>query len=273
MLPRFFSRARKKLRYMYRNPIESDVMQKANLSKMGKWDEKDIFLVTYPKSGTTWMQNMIAMMSFDLNLINTPYALVRDLVPTVYWPFYRRYMTPTFFKSHQFPDKRYRRVVYVIRDGRDAIVSYYHYAKGVGKAQKSIADFVKDGISEEMMTSPYWHEHVEAWMQNPFNAEMLIIRYEDLHADTVKELKRFCEFAGFERDDDYLTQVAAASTFGKMQDREKKFGIGRSWQDSNNTFVRRGEMGSYKDEMPAEAIAAFNAMSAETLKRFGYSVE
>jgi hypothetical protein len=58
---------------------------------------------------------------------------VQDLVPDVYYTkFYKRYFTPTFFKTHDLPKPQHRRVIYLVRDGRDAMVSYFHHIAALG---------------------------------------------------------------------------------------------------------------------------------------------
>src|SRR6516164_7971160 len=61
----------------------------------------DIFLAAYPKSGVTWLQLLVAGAIYGLDPQQTPDSLVQDLVPDVHYrPSYKRYRTPTFFKTH-----------------------------------------------------------------------------------------------------------------------------------------------------------------------------
>ncbi|MBU6402678.1 MAG: hypothetical protein KGS61_20345, partial [Verrucomicrobia bacterium] len=70
----------------------------------------DIFIVGYPKSGNTWFQDLVAGVVFGVMPEWAPPELVQELVPDVHArPYYRRYATPTFFKSHHLPRPEYRR--------------------------------------------------------------------------------------------------------------------------------------------------------------------
>src|SRR5262249_29872529 len=156
-------------------------------------EPEDIFIVGYPKSGNTWMQNLVAGLVFGVDPHLAPDSLVNELVPDVHdRSFYRRYTTPTFFKSHHLPQPEDRRVVYLVRDGRDAMVSYFHYLRALNGAEP---DFLKMVALGEGLFPCRWHEHVEAWMKNPYGARMITIRYESLKDDLVKELRKFCQFA------------------------------------------------------------------------------
>ncbi len=227
----------------------------------------DIFIVAYPKSGITWLQNMVAAAMFGLNPQNTPDGLVQDLVPDVHYkPFYKRYRTPTFFKTHHLPRPEYRRVVYLLRDGRDAMVSYWHHLQALGGRNIEFAEMLTGGV-------PFpcgWHEHVEQWTANPHGADMLTIRYEDLKTDPVTELVRVCDFSGMPRDRSVLARVAEECSFAAMRAREQRLGWDNPDWPKDRPFVRRGITGSYKDEMPRECLTLFQAAAGATLRKVGY---
>ena len=55
-----------------------------------------------------------------------------------------------------------------------------------------------------------------------------------------------------------------------MRQRETRFGWDNAAWPKDKPFVRRGIAGSFKDEMPPEALAQFVAEAGDTLQRFGY---
>jgi hypothetical protein len=75
---------------------------------------------------------MLAGLIFGIDVRFAPDSLVQDLIPDVYYKrFYRRHLTPTFFKTHDLPRPQSRRVIYLVRDGRDAMVSYFHHLTAI----------------------------------------------------------------------------------------------------------------------------------------------
>src|SRR5262249_35078508 len=105
--------------------LEKEVPARTGLTSVGSYDMKDIFVVGYPKSGNTWFQNLIASLVYGVTTEFTPDTLIQELVPDLHHKrYYRRFRIPMFFKSHDLPTPAFRRVVYLIRDGRDAIISY-----------------------------------------------------------------------------------------------------------------------------------------------------
>jgi Sulfotransferase domain len=171
----------------------------------------DIVIVGYPKSGITWLQNLIAGVVYGVDPRFAPIALVYELVPDLaYFKYYRRCATPMYFKSHDLRRPQYRRVVYLLRDGRDVMVSYRHYQR----ALFGVGDDFLNFVSPETEFYPcHWAHHVEAWMLNPYKAHMLVIKYEDLLSEPVTQLQRFCEFAGVSRETAHLAAIAKGTPF------------------------------------------------------------
>ncbi len=63
-----------------------------------------------------------------------PDSVIQDLVPDVHsQPWYRRYSTPMFFKTHDLTRPEYRPVVYLVRDGRSVMVSYFHHLRALNE--------------------------------------------------------------------------------------------------------------------------------------------
>jgi hypothetical protein len=246
---------------------EDAFLAAAKLQRISDSDANDIFVAGYPKSGNTWMQYLLAGLIFRIDVSLVPDSVVQSLVPDVHsTPFYKRHMTPTFFKTHNLPLPEYRRVIYVVRDGRDAMVSYFHFLAALGYAP----DFLKLVTTGEGLFPCRWHEHVEAWIGNPHRAQMLMISYEALKNDTVGELHRICNFVGLEREESLFERVAQNSSFTSMREREKKLGWENAAWPKDKAFLRRGTVGSFRDEMSEPILEAFVKSSEQTLKRLGY---
>ena len=178
-----------------------------------KFSEEDVFIVGYPKSGNTWFQDLAAGVVFGALPAFAPPVLVQDLVPDVHAvQHYKRYATPMFFKSHALPTPDYKRVVYLLRDGRDAMVSYYHQLVVLDKGRVDFLEMVQSGKS---LFPCKWHKHVEAWLDNPFEAQMIVIKYEELKKNTACEMQRFCDFVETARES-YWTAIGDSGRIVRM---------------------------------------------------------
>ena len=248
--------------------LDRQVQQRTGLAPIDATNKDDIFIAGYPKSGNTWMQNLVAGLLYGMDMELVPDGLIQEIVPDVHTAkFYRRYGTPTFFKTHHLPRPQYRRVVHLVRDGRDAMVSYYHFRAAIEGQQPNFTHMISTG---EGLFPCKWHEHTAAWLANPYDAKLMTLTYEALKEDTLAELRRLCDFAEWERDRQLLENVARTCAFDAMREKEKRMGWANSIWPKDKYFVRRGTVGSFKDEMPADAMVAFMKEAGPTLLRMGY---
>lgn len=228
--------------------------------------EQDVFIVGYPKSGNTWFQDIVSGLAFGMLPEFAPESL--DLIPDVHHvAHYKRYATPMYFKSHFLPTPDYKRIVYLLRDGRDVMVSYHRFLVDLMNVKVDFLEAVETG---KVFFPCKWHEHVQAWLANPFNAEMIVIKYEALNRNATHELQRFCDFVGLKRPPEFIKTIAEQTAFEKMRDREIKWRLSNPKLPKDKFFRRRGVVGSYKDEMPPEVLSVFMKDSADTLRRCGY---
>ncbi len=267
------------LKKIYTDRVKKKVNQKIDeivsnefLTPINETLDNDIFIVGYPKSGNTWMQSLISGIYYGVDTRFLPTLLAQELVPGVHHRlFYRRYSETCFFKSHNLPDNRYRKVIYLVRDGRDAMVSYYAMNVNLG-INTSLEKMIKENAN---VFNFKWHEHVEMWNKNPYNADIITIRYEDLIYNTLEELKRICHFIGIHRTSEYLKRVAEGASIDNMRNNtlSKNGFLHNDWKGLDaKKFFRHGEVGSYKKEMNKDLIKYFNKISKNALRIHHYDI-
>lgn len=252
---------------------EEDLVQSATgLECAGKIKPADVILAGYPKSGNTWLQYMLADLYFGIDASGARDEVIQNLVPALdsrYGRYFRRYADPMVLRTHDFPRPEFRRVIYLIRDGRDVLTSYVNYLK-LWKENEHLDPARM--MESRFLGIPAWEDHVAAWAENPFGAEIHRVRYEDLKSDPAGELKGICEFIGMEVSPEKIGRAVEHSRFEVMREREKKLG----WSQQNTGFpqeggfVRRGEVGSYKDELSKKEQEIFLKKAEPMLRLHGY---
>lgn len=230
----------------------------------------DTFLVSFPKSGNTWAKFMLAHLLAPPELevdFNTAMQVIpevnRDLEAL------KQLDRPRIMKSHAPFQPEYPNVIYLVRDGRDAYVSYYHYRR------KRLPDgFGLDGYLEQGHHWPCsWSTHVSSWLDAGLDPDrFLLVYYESLHLDAEKELHRMASFVGLQVSEEQIRRAAEQSSFGLMKELEEKRGHPRSSAFSG-PFVRQGRTGSWRDSFGPEAKRVFKATENETLLRLGYETD
>jgi hypothetical protein len=93
---------------------------------------------------------------------------IETLVPDIHKNEIRTLLSqprPRILKSHSPLDVRYGKVVYIVRDPRDVVVSYYHYKikKNSIAEDYSIVDFTRDFVTGELDEFGPWSWHAGGW--------------------------------------------------------------------------------------------------------------
>lgn len=229
----------------------------------------DIFLVSYPRSGNTWVRFLIGNLLRGAEEDPVDFHTLPEAVPNLqdksHWPLIRNMSPPRLLKMHELPDRRFRRVIYILRDGRDVTVSYYNYLCGLGKFQGSFPEFLRSRYG------PWrWARHVSAWLNNPEDRELVMVRYEDLLVDTAQQLRRIAEFANLPDDEDSIARAVRHSRFENVKKMEGTRGRPR-WNDTNLKFARKGKAGDWQNWFEPAHIEEFNRQAGHILRQFGYA--
>jgi hypothetical protein len=239
----------------------------------------DVFLVSFPKSGNTWTRFLVANLLYperrpDFRNIG---MLVPDLEEIT-----RRHLEriprPRILKSHQYFDPRYRRVVYIVRDPRDVALSQYHFHR----KRRLIADdypletFTKEFLADFVQPYGSWAENVASWLGPRDGSDgFLLLRYEDMLANTQTELAKIGAFLGVPTSPEQLAVAVENSSADVMRRLEKaQYG---SWSTTKNTrpdlpFVRAAKSGNWKTDLPESLIVQIETAWGPLMKRLGYTL-
>jgi hypothetical protein len=235
----------------------------------------DCFLVSYPKSGTTWLGFLIAQVlkrdeqeQLDLKSFN-------KYVPDVNLEYtkrgslaaYAEFRDPRFFLCHAAGDEKLPKVVYVTRDPRDVMVSYWHYQKFLkADFNLSLAEFLR---SDDHWPCE-WDEHVIGWLLPTPRRDVLHVRYEDMHRDAAAVLGRVLAFAGVRCTDAQISAAVESSRFENMRAAEERFGVNGHAGDQQERFVRKGRVGSWQEEMGYTELSIIEERYGKVMRQVGY---
>ena len=237
----------------------------------------DVFVVTYPKSGTTWLLFLLAnILKSDpdeeitfVNYIhyvpdiNDSYFAKNHLAEFASLP------DPRIFAVHAPYDPVLPKVVYVLRDPRDVMVSYYHYKR---LTDASFCGSLRDFVMSDNHYPCQWDEHVAGWLLNSRHTPLCLVRYEEMHKDTSGVLKRVLDFAGLRYTEADIARAVEASRFERMRSAEERHGIPQPevLTHTDERFVRRGKIGGYRHELDAESLRIIDEKYGAIMRIVGY---
>ncbi|MFZ0772508.1 MAG: sulfotransferase domain-containing protein [Candidatus Sulfotelmatobacter sp.] len=239
----------------------------------------DIFLVSFPKSGNTWTRFLLANLRFPEQ--PATFANIDKLVPDPTSASKRefdRMPRPRIIKSHECFDPRYPRVVYIVRDPRDVVVSQYHYHRKIRKIEDDspIEKFVTRFLAGETCPHGSWGQNVSTWLAtSEGNPRFLLLRYEDLIADTARELSKVAAFLQLVAGPERIAQAVERSSADHMRKLEKvqtdKNGLTKGSR-KDLSFVRAAGSGGWRSDLPPPMAARIEAAWGPLMQRLGYEV-
>ncbi|MCI4626119.1 MAG: sulfotransferase domain-containing protein, partial [Candidatus Magnetoovum sp. WYHC-5] len=179
-------------------------------------------------------------------------------------------------KTHSLPEPAYyKRAIYIYRDGRDSVLSYYHFNRRFNNYKGTFLDFLKteDNFLASLGTSGApcrsWAEHVQAWMASKLPFPVHYVKYEKLKKDTFLELSQILAFLNLERADWQIRQAIESADFSLLKKNEMaKVG---ALKDENMFFFRSGKAGQWREYFTEEHINIFKKEAYETLLTLSYS--
>ncbi len=254
----------------------------------------DVVIATYAKSGTTWMQQIVAQLIFSgaegINVHALSPWVDNRIIPHEMVAGLDKQSHRRFMKTHlpvdalRFsPQARY---LYIGRDGRDAAWSFHnhHYnatddyfrqynaglPEGYPVLERGPADpyefyqgwFKGDGHP----IWPFW-AHVRSWWAIRDLPNVMLVHFNDLKADLDGSVRKIAGFLDITADEATLRKVVEHSGFDYMKvhasDMAPRGGL--MWKGGADTFIHKGTNGRWRDRLTVEDNAAYDARAMAEL--------
>ncbi len=240
----------------------------------------DAFIVSYPRSGNTWMRFLVGNLLFARQS-STDFLNIENRIPDIYQNDNAALMKigrPRVLKSHEPFDPRYKKVLYIVRNPVDVVVSYYYYmmqVRGIDR-EYPLQKFARRFLDGDLDSFGTWREHVTGWYgKRAGNGNVLFMRYEDMRSDTEDCLREVAEFLGIEASAEDLSNAVARSTGDRMLALEKE--QASQWRPLKGAredlhFVRSAAAGNAegKKALPPDLAAMITDRWRELMGELGY---
>jgi len=260
-----------------------------------KFRDDDIIIATYAKSGTTWVQQIVAQLLFsgaeDLEVAQmSPWLDLRVPPKKVKLPQVEAQQHRRFLKTHLpvdalvfSPKAKY---VYIGRDGRDVVWSFYnHHANAnqfwyqalndtpglvgapIGRPPASIRQYFLDWLEGDGY--PWWSlwENMRSWWDIRDLPNVLLLHFAELKADLPGQIRRMAAFLYIAVDESRWDAIVEHCSFDYMKRHATKsvpLG-GAFWDGGAETFVYKGTSGRWRDTLTPEDCARYERMAVEHL--------
>jgi hypothetical protein len=168
--------------------------------------------------------------------------------------------------------------IVIVRDPRDVAPSLAHHMNF--SVDDAIAFMNDDGAANCKSTNAQdnqlrqklcsWSGHVASWLEQN-DLPVHVICYEDMQKDAAGELRRALAFAGLPATGEQINRAVASSDFAVLRQQEQQKGFTEAPR-LGVTFFRRGEAGSWRDELTCEQVIRIEERHGETMLQLGYEL-
>lgn len=226
--------------------------------RFGERDD-DIYIVSFPKSGTTRMQMLLYQLLTDGNM---DFNHIDDISPWLKNDAFENrpdkdLPSPRIIKSHEvyddFEKETKGRIIYVYRDGRDVAVSKFHQDKNYNNPNLTFDKFMKNFFKEGKSN---WFRYHKAWVENKKGMKILPIAYEEMKADMNGVIDKIADFCKIEVTDEIRSRAIERSSFSFMKEYEDKFGV-KPVEKVYDNFIRKGKSGEWQEYFSEDDMAEY----------------
>ncbi|OYW39164.1 MAG: sulfotransferase [Hydrogenophilales bacterium 12-61-10] len=257
--------------------------------------DDDIVIATYAKSGTTWMQQIVAQMLHggdpDLAVAElSPWLDLRVPPKAVKLPQVEAQTGRRILKTHLPVDALVfsprAKYLYIGRDGRDVVWSLYnHHANAnaawyqalndtpgrvgpaIGPPPTDIRDYWRDWLAQD--GHPFWPfwDNVRGWWAVRELPNVQFVHFNDLKRDLPGEMRRIAAFLEIPLDEARWDAIVEYCSFDWMKKNAvKSVPLGGAfWDGGAETFINKGTNGRWADTLTPAECADYEARASAEL--------
>ncbi|KAM4814120.1 sulfotransferase 1A1-like [Urocitellus parryii] len=245
----------------------------------------DLLISSYPKSGCTWVTEIMEMIYQDGNLEKCQRAPIYERVPTLElkWPGLSTGMdilkdtpAPRLLRTHlqlallpqSFLDQKVK-VIYVARNAKDVAVSFYNFYKmAKGHPEPGTWDNFLEKFMDGQVSFGSWYQHVLEWGKLSRTHPVLYLFYEDLKENPKREIKKILEFLGRSLSEEMVDHIVQHTSFEEMKKNPMTnyTTMPTEIMDHNiSPFMRKGIVGDWKSVFTVAQNEHFDAHYAKKM--------
>lgn len=261
--------------------------------------EDDIWVAAFPKSGTTWTQEMVWNIVNNLDFdtarsvsidIRVPFVEMSGIItkaiferlgsPKSSMKFAASLPSPRILKTHlsvkMLPEevlKKNAKLIYVSRNPRDVCVSFYHHWKLFHGWQGSFDTFFDGFVGDVCGHYAPFFNHVLGYLELQGRPNILFITFEEMKKDLPSVIRKTADFLGKSLSDEQIDNLNDHLMFENMRknkalNREEKISalIGKG---ETGEFFRKGETGDWRRYMSPSQVDRIRDWEERHLKGTG----
>jgi hypothetical protein len=243
----------------------------------------DLFVATYPKCGTTWVQHLVYLILNKGNPISADEKLetvfphleeVGDLYCKDLSPFNGSFrLLKTHLPYNLTPQNPSSRYIFIARNPKDCVVSFFHHTRGFVKhynfSEGKFDDFFQLFLKGNLDFGDYYTT-LRSCFDHRHDANVLFMTYEDLRLNTKEGILKIATFLGPQyvaslsegnSQDEIIDLILLHSSLEKMKENQIRFCSERP--KDHTPFIRKGSVGGWDEILKPEQEDLLNMRMRE----------
>ena len=253
--------------------------------KYASLDQFGYIIVSYPKSGRTWLQKMIIEAICLERGIKEKINDITELSEMADLPLILSTHAGSSWEEHiqdentvsvdDWSKYSHAKVVFLYRDPRDILVSQYHHIVNRTGYMTFHKDYVIDNKNVGLLKIINF---MNKWLKNSdaHSDKIMSLSYETMRQDTETDLARLFEFWDISVSPENIKQAIENCTLDKMRQKEKEnadspWMVTKKGAGSNAFHSRKGMIGEYLEFFSEDQVDQINdKINGKLDARFGY---
>lgn len=236
-------------------------------------EPRDCFLASFPRSGNTWLRHILYFYltgaeAVDMSALDA-FCPIIDGIDLQHHLAARAGESHRFIKTHELgaPYLLTGKVVLLVRDGRDATWSWHRYRMAFNNETPDFDRFLKACLDDRYRYRS-WHSNVGSWMPLIDSDRVLMLRFEEMRADTEGVFARVLAHLGIPADPDRIVQAVALATPGKVAETFRS--EVRARRATGDGAGQGGTVERWRSQYTPAQLELFEAKAGDLLAQLGY---
>lgn len=255
----------------------------------------DVVTATWAKSGTTWVQQIIGQLLFKAD----EHIPIFDLCP---WMEHRpipkesimsmleaqahRRIMKTHLPADALPLSPLARYLYIARDGRDVVWSWYNHHRSLTQRVLDVINNTPDRVGPPLGPAnddvrqyfiewlekdgypvwPFW-SHVRSWWDVRHRPNVLLVHFNRLKADLPGEIRRIAAFLNIAIEEDLFPRIVEHCGFDYMKAHAATLSplFDGALHGGASAFIYKGTNGRWRDVLSSDDIRRYQRAAEENL--------